>query len=323
MHPIEIIRTAPITSYFKITPTYHKIWHTKLQSGKDYVLTIKIKNLTQYVLGWRIRTKKLSIFEYKPVKKASCVAPYEVFDCKIVVSIRQDKTIEQLAGKRVDKIQIQGIILTNELHGHELLNVLIQRTKMQSKERNCYVYQEAYFKCHLLLEPRVSGSPAIAESDLKDSAAESILGSNIEDQVSYMKATESRTSYSAGKAESVPSSELLSLKQKEKKYEELLEQAMKIMKERDEFQLKLNEQCTLNIQMWKQLSSIREDLRKLKRPDYEEERKSENYAKTFFENFPKENLADYQQPRPVSFKLAIGSTLLAIIFYMIGKNFRL
>jgi len=322
MHPTEIIHKAPITSYFKISPTWHKIWHSKLQSGKDYVLTIKIRNLTQYVLGWRIRTKKLSILEYKPVKKASCVAPYEVFDCKIVVSMRQKKAMEHLARKRVDKIQIQGTVLTNELHGHELLNVLIQRTKMQNKERKCYVYQEAYFKCHLLLEPTV---PPIVESALKDSATESILGNNIEDQVSFRKSTESRTSFSAGKVESVsvPSSELHSLKQKEKKYEELLEQAMKIMKERDEFQLKLNEQCTLNILMWKQLSSIREDLRKLKRPGYKEERKSENYAQTFFENFPKENLADHEQPKPVSFIMAIGSTLLALIFYMIGKNFRL
>jgi len=303
MHPTEIIHKAPITSYFKISPTWHKIWHSKLQSGKDYVLTIKIKNLTQYVLGWRIRTKKLSILEYKPVKKASCVAPYEVFDCKIVVSIRQNKTMEHLAGKRVDKFQIQGTILANELHGHELLNVLIQRTKMQNKERNCYVYQEAHFKCHLLLEPRISGSPAIVESALKDSAAESIPCNSLWDQISL--------------------SELNSLKQKEKKYDELLEQAMKIMKKRDEFQLKLNEQCTLNILMWKQLSSIREDLRKLKRRGYKEERKSENYAQTFFENFPKENLADYQQPRPVSFKMAIGSTLIALIFYMIGKNFGL
>jgi len=315
----DIIHGEPINDYFQLSPTEHTIYHSHLQSGKDYVLTVEIHNITQHVLGWRIRTKKNSILDYKPVIKASCIAPCEVFDCKIVVAVKSNTREKLLESNKVDEFQIQGTVLPNKLKREELESVLIQRTKMQDKKHKLYVYQEELFKCNLLLEPVGPGFPTPVTVDKEPHFP--TVGQTMGGWPETYPVSVPRKSQVKPMTNSVMVSEreLHNLRQKAKQYDELRKQITKIVKERDEYQLKLNEQCTQNILMWKRLSSSKEELRKLKHVESGDELKTDGYAKMFFEDFPKENLADFKQPKSISLSMAIGGVLFATVFYMVGK----
>jgi len=315
----DIIHGEPINDYFQLSPTEHTIYHSHLQSGKDYVLTVEIHNITQHVLGWRIRTKKNSILDYKPVIKASCIAPCEVFDCKIVVAVKSNTREKLLESNKVDEFQIQGTVLPEKLKRDELESVLMQRTKMQDKKHKLYVYQEELFKCNLLLEPVGPGFPTPVTVD--NESHYPTVGQTLGGWPETYPASAPRKSLAQPMTNSVMVSdrELHNLRQKARQYDELRKQITKIVKERDEYQLKLNEQCTQNTLMWKRLSSSKEELRKLKHVDSGDELKTDGYAKMFFEDFPKENLADFKQPKSISLSMAIGGVIFATIFYMVGK----
>jgi hypothetical protein len=321
----DIIQRVPIHDYFQLSPTEHTIYHSHLQSGTEYVLTVKIKNDTNHVLGWRIRTKKNTILDYKPVIKASCIAPKSIFDCKIVVAVKKSTKERLLESNKVDEFQIQGTVLPSELQRDELDAVLLKRTKMQDKKRKLYVYQEELFKCNLLLEPIGPGFPAppttIEHEPQLLLAGKNTVGWHETYATAIPLSSQSPpiTNPKAGFVK-VLGSELRNLRQKAKQYDELRKQVTKIMKERDEYQLKLNEQCTQSILMWKRLSSSLEELRKLKDVDSGDEIKTDGYAKKFFEDLPKEQLSDFKQPTSISLSMAIGGVVFAAFFYMIGKN---
>jgi len=327
LHEEDIIRDAPIDDYFLLTPTEHKIFYSQLQSGKDYVLKVQIENITKYVLAWRIRTKRRSRLEYKPVIKASCIPPNQVFNCDIVVSVKENITKELLQTKKVDKFQIQGTILPNIVKGKDLDSVLAQRTKLQDKEHRQYVFQEMNFKCHLPQEP--VGLDLTTNTHIEQGLQRSSISHNErkEPVVNLTTPVHRRTgqipvSKPTSEYNSVACGELGSLRKKAKQHDELIWQVQKIMKERDEYQLKLDEQCTQNILMWKQLSNLKEEVRKLKYGDNRvDELKSNDYAKMFFEDFPKEQLIDFKQPKSISVSMAASGLLFAYVFYMLGKCF--
>lgn len=319
----DIIHNVPITEYYQLTPTEHYIIISQLWSRKEYLLTIKIQNLTGHWLTWKLRTRKHCLLDYKPQKKGSCISPYEAFNCVIVVSVKGNITKESLVGAKPDKFYIMGTVLATKQEGYELEATWAERFKLHNKWHKSYVYQEKTHNCHFTQGAEEPPEPTVLKAVTSSEGSQPTKPPLWQEPQMFIDSRVSQFEPGVGDTVFVTSGELCNLKLKAKQYDELVKQMTKIMLERHEAQLKLHEQVTANSFMWDQFSKLKKELKKSKlTASIEEETKTGDHSsRMFLEHFSYAQLSDFKQPTAISLTMTQLFTLFSSAFYIIGRYF--
>lgn len=117
----------------------------------------------------------------------------------------------------------------------------------------------------------------------------------------------------------LPVGDLRMLRQKARQHDELIKHTTTVMKDRDALQEKLRKQHTQNKQLWQKVSQLQGELRKIKEGDADPSGHGDDFSKMFFEDFPKEQLEDFKQPKAVSCTVALSGIVLALFCYALGR----